>query len=234
MVCNTGVGLAPTVNGEIHHFDARGLYNGLTLLWDRESDSWWNHITGYAVYGPLMGHRLEVSNVLHSTVAQTLDNFPNAVIAISGTAPRRRRRWTGVLDRLGSRLSSLFKSTISSEDDRLPDMDVGIGVWTDDIQRYYSMDIVTEQSGFLIDELDGRNIAVYFDPTAHVLAATYTEATEGHWEEDDLVFNNGTTIRNGVVVDGDGIRSTTEHPLQLFTRWYGFALTFPETEVFQP
>ena len=87
MVCNTGVGLAPTVNGEIHHFDARGLYNGLTLLWDRESDSWWNHITGYAVYGPLMGHRLQVSNVLHSTVAQTLDNFPNAVIAISGTAP---------------------------------------------------------------------------------------------------------------------------------------------------
>ena len=86
----------------------------------------------------------------------------------------------------------------------------------------------------MIDELDGRNIAVYFDPTAHVLAATYTEATEGHWEEDDLVFNNGTTIRNGVVVDGDGIRSTTEHPLQLFTRWYGFALTFPETEVFQP
>jgi hypothetical protein len=226
--------LAPTVNGEVHHFDARGLYDGLALLWDRESDSWWNHITGYAVHGPLRGQRLKVSNVLHSTVGQTLENDPSAEIAISGTAPERRRPWSSILGRLGSRLSSFFKQTIDAEDDRLPDMDVGIGIWGTGTERYYSMDVVTERGRFVIDELDGRNVAVYFDPAAHALTAIYTEATGGHWEDDDLVLNNGTKIRNGLILDGDGERTATEHPMQLFTRWYGFALTFPETEIYQP
>lgn len=69
---------------------------------------------------------------------------------------------------------------------------------------------------------------------ARVLAEPYTEATEGRWEEDVLVLNNGTMFRNGVVVYEDGEPATTGHPIQLFTRWYRFALTFPATEVFQP
>jgi hypothetical protein len=40
------------------------------------------------------------------------------------------------------------------------------------------------------------------------------------------------TVRNGVVKDARGQRVPVERPLQLFTRWYGFALTFPGTGIF--
>lgn len=224
----------PIIDGQVHHFDARGLYDGLSMLWDEESGSWWNHVTGYAVHGPLRGERLETSNVLHSTVSQTLSNFPGALVAISGTAPQRRRPYTGVLGRLGARLSGFFKGTMGSADDRVEEMDVGLGIWTEDEKRYYSMNTVTEQGKFVIDQFGGRSIAVYFDPTAHAMAATYTNATSGRWDGDDLVLDDGTIIRNGLLVDGSGERLETERPMQLFTRWYGFALAFPETEVFEP
>jgi hypothetical protein len=47
------------VNGKTHHFAARGLYNGLSFNGDRESGSFWDHITGECVHGPLKGYRLK-------------------------------------------------------------------------------------------------------------------------------------------------------------------------------
>ena len=43
---------------------------------------------------------------------------------------------------------------------------------------------------------------------------------------------NVAIVRSGgVVLDGRGRRQNAERPQQVFTRWYGFALTFPGTEV---
>jgi hypothetical protein len=37
-----------------------------------------------------------------------------------------------------------------------------------------------------------------------------------------------------VLFERDGRRVEVERPQQVFTRWYGFALTFPGTEIFEP
>jgi len=55
VVCNTGVGLTPQIGEQVHHFSAGGLYNGLVLLIDDETRTYWDHITGEAVHGPLSG-----------------------------------------------------------------------------------------------------------------------------------------------------------------------------------
>ncbi len=36
-----------------------------------------------------------------------------------------------------------------------------------------------------------------------------------------------------MVYDAHGTRVDVERPQQLFSRWYGFALTFPGTEIFE-
>jgi hypothetical protein len=41
-------------------------------------------------------------------------------------------------------------------------------------------------------------------------------------------------VRDGVLVDGRGRRVAIERPQQVFTRWYGFALTFPGTAIYVP
>ena len=37
---------------------------------------------------------------------------------------------------------------------------------------------------------------------------------------------------DGLLYDAGGTRAGTDRPRQLFSRWYGFALTFPKPEIF--
>ena len=39
-------------------------------------------------------------------------------------------------------------------------------------------------------------------------------------------------VRAGVLYDADGERLERDMPQQIFTRWYGYVLTFPEAEVY--
>lgn len=222
------------MQGEIHHFEYRGLYDGVTILADRETGTIWNHITGKAMYGPLVGSRLATSNLLHTTVKQALRSFPDLEIAISDRPiSGRRSRWSPWAERIPI-LSERLRGTMAREDRRRPTMDLGLGVWTDRTQRYYPMQTVAALGNAVLDRLDGRSLVIYFDPDARALGAVYVEAASAVWEDDVLRFDSGTYMTHGVLYDADGTRRAIERPLQLFTRWYGFALTFPGTEIYEP
>lgn len=49
-----------TVNGRILHFYLAGINNQNFLMRDNETGTWWQQITGKAVYGPLRGAALEL------------------------------------------------------------------------------------------------------------------------------------------------------------------------------
>ncbi len=228
--------MTPTVDGKVLHFEARGLYDGVSLLRDNETGSFWHHITGAAMYGPLKGARLRISNLLQMTPKEALDAYPGIRIAISDR-PMRQRRWGASLaDRLGGMLSDGFRRTMHGEDTRRPSMDVGLGIWTEDplLSRYYPLETVQESHDVVLDELGGRRVAVYFSPASHGLMAMYTDAERAEWREDALYLSNGDVLRNGVLYGPEGERKTIERPLQQFTRWYGYALTFPKTEIYEP
>ena len=74
-------------------------------------------------------------------------------------------------------------------------------------------------------------VPVYLDPSAYALAAAYVDADGITWEEKVLRFSDRSYIEGGVFHDPSGERAQSERPHQVFTRWYGFALTFPETEI---
>ena len=48
----------------------------------------------------------------------------------------------------------------------------------------------------------------------------------------DILLDDGAVVRSGVLLDRGGKRVTMGRPQQILTRWYGFALTFPGSEVF--
>ena len=83
MVCNSGVSLTPTIDGKLYHFVHYGLYDALFVMADTETETIWNHITGEAVYGDLVGHRLPISSLLHMNVKQALGMDPDMEVAIS-------------------------------------------------------------------------------------------------------------------------------------------------------
>ena len=53
-----------------------GLYNGLVLLIDDETHTYWDHITGEAVHGPRRGERLEAWNLPLTTGERALADEP--------------------------------------------------------------------------------------------------------------------------------------------------------------
>ena len=233
--------MTPRVDDEVHTFTEQGLYDGLFIMWDEESGTYWNHLTGEALYGPLAGTRLPVKNVLHSTVDQTLALDPEALIAISdheranGRSRRGRRGGGGgsLMSRARRGLSQFFLGTIDEQDARRETMDVGLGLWMDEDSRYYSQEDVMEQDGALIDTFQGRTVLVYFDPASFALGAHFVEADRVWWEDDILRLSSGHFIRDGVMHNEDGSRLRIERPIQVFTRWYGFALTFPDAEIYE-
>jgi len=79
--------------------------------------------------------------------------------------------------------------------------------------------------------LDGRAVLIFIDPTSRTLFAQFTEATNAEWDAKVLRLNNGRHVESAVLYEGES-RLETERPMQVFTRWYGFALTFPETRVY--
>ena len=226
--------MTPLIDGQIHHFEFRGLYDGVTILADRETGSIWNHITGTAMYGSLTGAKMPVFNLLHMTVEQALAQYPVLEIAISDRPiTGQSSRWSPWAERIPV-LGRRFRSTMAPEDTRRPTMDVGLGVWTDRVRRYYPMEHIVAQDNVVLDVLDGRQIAVFFEPGAPALASLYVEATSARWDGDVLRFGSGDYIEDGVLYDAQGRRRTMDRPLQLFTRWYGYALTFPDSEVYEP
>jgi hypothetical protein len=131
-----------------------------------------------------------------------------------------------------AQLNDMFIQTLGKEDSRRPRMDMGLGVWSDTTRRYYSMERIRERGEAFIDRLDGRKVLIYVDPETNTAAALFVDASTAKVQGQEIHLDNGAVIRSGVLVDRRGQRRPVERPQQIFTRWYGFALTFPGCDVF--
>jgi hypothetical protein len=216
------------------HFDNVGLYDGLFVMQDQESKTLWNHISGEALYGPHVGRTLgPVGNLMQMTVQGALEFDPSLQVAISD------RPYTGRSGRPGQRppsdnaqLMPMFIETLGEEDTRRPRMDMGLGIWTDETRRYYPMEEIRARDGAFIDRLDGRDVLVYIEARSATPTAIFVDAESATVEGNEVRFDSGAVVRSGVLYDADGNRQERELPQQIFTRWYGYALTFPGAEVF--
>lgn len=254
MVCNSGASLVPTLDGKLHHFYHVGIHDALFVMQDAESKTLWNHITGEAMYGPLVGRTVgPVSNLLHMTVKQALELDPDTRVAISdqtyfaggrrlGTATRGpavggsaggRGRGRGPSpDNRSAQMADRFAATLGKEDLRRPRMDIGLGIWNGSTARYYPMERIRARGEAFIDRFDGRTILIYVEPESNTPAALFINATSATRDGLEVRLDGGSTVRSGVLIDRNGQRQPVERPQQIFTRWYGFALTFPGCELF--
>ncbi len=223
--------MTPSIDGEIHHFEFGGLYDGVSVLRDFETGTIWNHITGEAMHGSLKGKRLATYNLLQTTAEAALADYPHLDIAISDRPIRKQEE--SFIDQIPL-LAGVLRRTMAREDGRRPQMELGLGIWRGDVQRYYPMNTVRKQDGLLVDSFEDRQVVIYIDPRTRVLTSLFTRAAHAEWKGKEIRLSDGTTIRDGAIYGADGERIDDERPMQLFTRWYGFALTFPETTIYEP
>ena len=227
--------MAPIVDGKVHTFEHGGLYDGLFLMRDQESGSTWNHMTGECVYGPLKGAVLEVGVLDLMNVAQAVERFPEAQLALSNMGLFLRLVTRIQLKRGGMEGKGMlppgFRRTMGTPDARLPEMEIGLGVWSGEASRFYSRGALKKAGGAVLDRFAGRTLAVYLDPQSGAPAAVCVDARSVSWQGAALDLGNGTQLREGTV-RGKGPPQSPERPLQMLTRWYGFQYTFPGCDIF--
>ena len=209
----------------------------MSFLGDHQTGSYWDHITGECVHGPLRGRKLEVEPLRHMRTDQVLAQFPDARIA-SSSSLLPFDLFARIIDLYGRLLGHgrfvprMLLRTMGTEDQRRARMDLGLGVWSDAASCYYPLEILKARGGVLFDRFDGREMLIYLDPTSGTPTPLFVDVQEAEWEGDDLRLDNGATIRNGRLYDAAGSEMSVERPLHLFNRWYGFSLTFPDCQVF--
>ena len=239
MACNTGVSLIPKVKGKVHDFRVWGLHNGVALIEDLQTRSRWDHITGECIHGVHRGQELERGPMLqYFRASQAARRFPEAELALSQPPLRARLLHATLIKKMlspeGYLPSFFFKASLDKEDERHTRMALGLGViYRNQAQRFYPLGYLNS-AGPLFDKLGGERLLIYVDPASKVPVAIHTNAKTADWEGDDLVLDNRERIRDRQRIMPNGAVFECDQPLQLFTRWYGFALTFPTCDIYKP
>ena len=131
------------------------MINGLALMWDYETGTYWDHVTGEALHGPLKGEQLDVWGIEVTTVAAALAEYEAAELHRSSNAPFRARLMAALTgsdmnmvhnggDRLGRLMTLLgFRRTMPVVDKRLPEMTQGLGLFEGDQAVFYPADRIS-------------------------------------------------------------------------------------------
>ncbi len=190
------------MDGRVHHFGAIGLINALAVLADRETRSSWDHITGEAFAGPLSGHQLEVWPVGMTTAAAALAEYPD--IAILSSPHRSLKAW--VAHRLYPRF---IHNTV-----RLP--------------RFMLLSMSTPVDPRLDKLTQGLGVITRRNAKYYPIRAIPAEGIDDDWSGRILHVERKALdgVPRAVWKDGG------EAPMQLLTRWYGFAFTYPNCELY--
>jgi len=190
------------VNGKIHHFGAIGFSNGLAVLGDRETRTHWDHITGEGFKGPLAGCQLDAWSIRMTTVQSALEEWPGLEISLS--THRSFRRWLA---------QKIYPRFLQSRGFIPPPFFLSMSTPIDP-----RLDKLTQGLGVVV----GKQTRFY------PLRAIPAEGVDDDWG--GRILHVEKNLLDGVPrarwVDSN------EEPFQLLSRWYGFAFTYADCDVF--
>ena len=146
-----------TVKGRELHFYLAGINNQNFLMRDRETGSWWQQITGKAIYGPLQGETLDMVMNDELTFGEWRTEFPGGQVL----APVAK--YTKEYDSNWEPKVAKLPVVISFPGTELKSRDVVIGLVIDGAARAYPWDALAKQSP-VIDHVNGVSLLVVLGP----------------------------------------------------------------------
>lgn len=148
------------------------------LLVDDETRSWWDHITGEAVHGELVGAVLDSWPLHYLTVAEASQRWPDLSANERQTSLKHRAlnlaMGRGIRGARGF-LPPLFRGTMAEVDPRLPEQTPGLAVVVGEVARFYPM---SEVAAGTEDVLGGRSLRVESNAGGFA-EATWTDSAGG-------------------------------------------------------
>jgi hypothetical protein len=234
--CNTGMVFDPVIDGQLLHFRRRGSYDGLLLIWDEETNSYWQHITGEGLHGSSAGKQLHMITTTRQMTAGEALAINGGARLLTTALTEAQQTLSGMMEKMRSKPEKAeagIIATIAEEDKRRPRFELGLGVWGGhgETSAFFPLVMMHMHDNALLTEFDGRRLLIYQVEGAIAPVAAYVDARPLGWNDDVLRLDNGASIRNDLYLTSDGQSQPLERPMQLLMRWYGFALTFPGCQV---
>ena len=252
-LCNTAITFDRTIDGTILKFGVSGfLRNSDLVMFDNETESLWQQITGEAIVGVRTGTRLEP---LPSSIVSWEDfrtSFPQGLVQSLDTGfsrPYGRNPYPGYDDINSSPF--LFRG---EADDRLAAMERVVTVELGGETVAYPMRFLSDSS-VVADRVGGQDIVVFFKPgTVSALdlasiadsravgsAAVFRPEVNGRSltfvaEGESFLDRQTGTLWNifGEAVSGDLEGETLESIVSGNHFWFAWAAFKPETRIWDP
>jgi hypothetical protein len=146
-----------TVNGRALHFYLAGINNQNFLMRDRETGTWWQQITGKAIYGPLQGASLELVLSDELTFGEWRSEIPDGKVLAE--VPKYVKEYDSNWEPEVAKLPVV----ISFPGTELKSRDVVVGLEIDGASRAYPWETLVKQSP-VIDRVHDLPLLVAVGP----------------------------------------------------------------------
>ena len=248
-LCNTAIVFDRTVNGQLLDFGTTGnLRNSDLVMWDRQTESWWQQVTGEAIVGSMTGTKLKFIPAPLVSWWDFRDSFVDGQVLSRNTGlggSYDTPPYSGY-DNLDNR-PFLFSGQIDS---RLATMERIVGLTIgDEVVAYPFM--LLESIPVVNDTVGGQDIAIFyvgdtlsvfnnFGSTNREVGSTgvFDANLDGRklifqFVDDKFVDDQTGSTWNilGQAVDGPLEGSTLDQVAHANHFWFAWAAFYPDTDI---
>jgi Protein of unknown function (DUF3179) len=171
-----------TINGRVLHFYLAGINNQNFLMRDRETGTWWQQVTGKAIYGPLQGAALELVLSDELTFAEWKTESP------SGQVLAPVAKYTKEYDGNWEPHVAKLPVVVSFPGTELKSRDLVIGLTVNGAARAYPWETFARQSP-VVDRVNGTPLLLVLGPDGKSFRA-FLSRIDGHDAEFFLQSNS--------------------------------------------
>ncbi len=158
-LCNSAITFKRTIAGAIYDFGVSGkLRNSDLVMWDRQTESWWQQLTGEAIVGEMVGTQLDMLPTQLVSFADFKTSFPNAPVLSQDTGFNRSYGSNPYRGYDTDQQPFLFAGEV---DDRLQAVDRVIAVQIADEAAAYPYKVLAQQR-VVADTVAGQAVVIFW------------------------------------------------------------------------
>ncbi len=217
------------------------LYESDMVMFDHQTGSYWNQVSGEAIVGPLTGKRLEILPGQMTTWGRWKELYPNTLGLSEDTGFDRNYRndpFSGYGESINAGGQFFFPVSDAGRDPRLDPAEIVLALEVNDSRRAYPLDVLGDA---VVHDLLGETVVVVFSQEDGGGGAAFIPRVDGREltfelksgriqdQETDSIWNLA-----GRAIDGELVGSQLEPLPARTTYWFSIVANFPDIEVYRP
>lgn len=251
-LCNASIVFDRNFDGQVLDFGTTGrLRNSDLIMYDRQTETWWQQFTGQGIVGEHAGEQLTFLSSQVISFGDFVERYPEGqVLALPGAA-----RSYGSNPYTGYDSASTPFLYDGEPDGRLPAMERVVGIDLDGTVKAYAFSDVAEV-GVINDEMAGTPVVIFHKAgTASALDArsiadsrdvgsvgvfsrqvgdgllTFEPNEDGTFTDAET---GSTWTITGLAIDGELTGTHLASVLSFDHFWFAWAAFYPQTELYAP